>query len=79
MVITLWSSPAANLAGQTNTNGLGALEFPRKVGHDINGISTSNTAGNHSETTSVGGVRVGTDHQTTWEGIVFENDLMDDT
>ena len=59
------SSPARQLASKLNTNDLRGLELPRKVGHNVNGISTTDTNGGHTETTSVGSVRVSTDHQTT--------------
>lgn len=75
----LRGGPASNLASEVNTNNLGALEFPRNSSHDVDSISTTNTASNHSETTSVGSMRVGTDHQTTGESVVFEDNLMDDT
>jgi hypothetical protein len=74
---TFRSSPAANLAGQLDTNRLGALQLPRDIGHDIDSISTANTTSDHAETTSVGGVRVGTDHQTARERVVFEDNLVD--
>ena len=76
---TLGSSPAANLSGEVNLDDLRALQLPRKARHDVNSIRTTDTARNHAETTSVRGVRVGTDHETTREGIVFEDDLVDDT
>ena len=74
----LCGSPTTDFADEIDTNDLGALELPRKTGHDVNGISTSDAACNHTEATGVGGVRVSTDHETTGEGIVFEDDLMDD-
>ena len=76
---TLRSSPAVDLAREVDTDDLGALEFPGEASHDIDGIGTTNTASNHTETTSVGGVRVRTDHETAGEGIVLKDDLVDDT
>ena len=76
---TLGSCPSANLASQVDTDDLRALQFPRKTSHNVDSVSTADTASNHAETTSVGGVRVGTDHQTTGESIVLEDDLVNDT
>lgn len=76
---TLGRSPARELASKLDTNDLRSLEFPRKVGHDIDGISTTDTNGGHTETTSVGSVRVSSDHETTGEGVVLEDDLVNDT
>jgi hypothetical protein len=75
----LGGRPATNFPDEIDTNDLWALELPRKTSHDVNGISTSDAAGNHTEATGVGGVRVSADHETTGEGIVFEDDLVDDT
>ena len=45
------------------------------TGHDIDGIGTAHTDGGHAETTGVGSVRVSSDHETTGESIVLQNDL----
>ena len=76
---TLGSCPAANLACEVDANDLGALELPWNVGHDVDSVGTTNTTCNHAETTSVGGVRVGTNHKSTGEGIVLQDDLVNDT
>lgn len=78
-VRTLGRSPARHLASQLNTNDLGGLQLPGQASHDVNGIGTTDTDGAHAETTGVGGVRVGTDKQTTGESVVLEDDLVDDT
>lgn len=75
----LGGSPTTDFPDEIDTNDLWALELPRKTRHDVNGISASDTAGNHTEATGVGGVRVSADHETTGESIVFEDDLVDDT
>ena len=77
--LTLRRSPATNLAGEVDLDDLGALQLPRDASHDINRIGTTDTARNHAETAGVGGVRVGTDHETAGEGVVLEDDLVDDT
>ena len=76
---TLGSRPAANLASQIDTNDLRALELPRDVSHDVNGIGTANTARNHGETASVRDMRIRANHHTARECVVLEDDLMDDT
>lgn len=76
---TLRGSPARELASEVDTDDLRALQLPGKVSHDINGISATNTASNHAETTSVRSMRVGTNHQTTRECVVLKDNLVDDT
>ena len=76
---TLGRSPAAKLASKLDTNDLGGLELPGETSHDIDGVSSTDTNGGHTETTGVGSVRVGTDHKTTGESVVLEDDLVNDT
>ena len=75
---TLGSSPSTNLSGQLDTDDFGALEFPWNTSHDVNSISTTNTTSDHSQPAGVWCVRVRSDHQSTWECIVLENNLMND-
>lgn len=75
----LGSSPAADLAREINTDDLGALKLPRNASHNVDGVGTTDTARDHTETTSVGSMRVGTDHKTTGESVVFEDNLMNDS
>ena len=77
--LTLGRRPATNLASEVDLDDLRALQLPRNAGHDVNRVRTTNTASDHAETSSVGGVRVGSDHETAGECIVFEDDLVDDT
>ena len=77
--LTLRSSPARKLAGKVDTNDFGALQFPGKTSHDIDSIGTTNTTSDHAETACVGSVRVSTDHKTTGESVVLEDDLVNDT
>jgi hypothetical protein len=73
---TLWSSPSANLSSKLDTDDLGAFEFPWNTSHDGNGNGTTNTTSNHTQTTGVRCVRVRSDHRSTGECVVFEDDLM---
>ncbi len=75
----LGGSPARELTSELHTNNLGGLELPRNVGHDIDGISTTDTDGAHAEATSVGGVGVSANHHATGEGVVLEDNLVDNT
>lgn len=77
--LTLWRGPAIQFAGQLDTDDLGGLELPGQVGHNIDGVGTTNANSAHAETTSVGGVRISADEETTGEGVVLEQDLVDDT
>jgi hypothetical protein len=75
----LGGSPARHLTGETDTDNVGGLKLPGETSHDIDGISTTDTNGSGSETTSVGSVGVGTDDQTTGESVVLKDDLVNDT
>jgi hypothetical protein len=73
---TLWCGPSRHLSIKVDTNDLGRLELPRDIGHNIDGIRTSNTTSNHTETTSVRSVRIGTDHHQSWSCVVLKDDLV---
>lgn len=75
---TLWSSPSTNLSGKFNTDDLGTLELPWNTSHDIDGVGTTDTTSNHTQTTGVRRVRVRSDHQSTGECVVLEDNLMND-
>lgn len=72
---TLGGGPARDLASELDTDPLRALELPGKVGDNVDGVSSTDTDGDHAKTTSVGRVRVGTDHETSGERVVLEDDL----
>lgn len=72
---TLGGSPSRDLSGKLDSNDLGALEFPGKVGDNVDGISSSDSDSDHSESSGVGSVRVGSDHETSRERVVLEDDL----
>ena len=76
---TIRGGPARQLTSELDTNDLRSLQLPGQIGHDVDGIGTTNTNGAHTQTTSVGGVGVGTDQETTGESIVLEKDLVDNT
>lgn len=75
----LGGGPAVKSTCELDTNDLGGLELPGEVGHDIDGIGTTDTNGGHTETGGVGGVGVSADEETTGESVVLEEDLVDDT
>lgn len=75
----LGGGPSSDLSLELDTDDLGALELPRDVGHNVDGIGSSDSTGDHTETSGVGGVRVGSDHHSSGEGVVLEDDLVDDT
>ena len=75
----LGGGPARELTGKLNTDNLGGLKLPGEVGHDIDGISTTDTNGKLTKTTSVGGMGVSTDQESTGEGVVLKNNLVNDT
>ena len=75
----LGGGPARHLTSQADTDNLGGLQLPGETSHNVDSVSTTDTDGSHGETTSVGGVRVSTDHQTTGESVVLQDDLVNDT
>jgi hypothetical protein len=75
----LGGSPSAHLSVEVDTNDLGGLQLPRNTGHDVDSVGSSDTTGDHTETSSVRSVRVGSDHHETRESVVLEDDLVDDT
>lgn len=60
-----------------DTNNFRAFQFPWNIGHHIDGISTTNTNAQSTQTTAIWRMRVGADHQQAGETVVLENDLMD--
>jgi len=50
-VFTFRSSPARQLTSKLDTNVLGSLQFPRKVGHDIDSISAAHSDCDHPKAT----------------------------
>ncbi|EEQ36878.1 aconitate hydratase, mitochondrial precursor [Clavispora lusitaniae ATCC 42720] len=75
----LWRSPARHSTGQLDTDNLWSLQFPWQVGHNVDGISTTNTNSQLTQTTSVWSVRVSTNQQSTWESVVFQDDSVNNT
>jgi len=76
-VLTFRGGPARHLAGELDADELGSLEFPWKVCHHIHGVRTADADSTHAESTSVGRMGIGSDQEAAGEGIVFEDDLMD--
>ena len=64
---------------QVDANHLWRLELPGQAGHDVHRIRAAHSHGAHAQTTRVGGVGVGTDHQAAGEGVVLQHRLMNDT
>ncbi len=109
--LTFGSRPSAHLSIEVDTNDLGALQFPRNVGHDamkqtqhcisifsaflrkgeissfqqcrvvysLHSISSTNTTSNHSQSTRIRSMRISSNHHQSRNGVIFENDLMNDT
>ena len=76
---TLGSGPSPNLSSKLYSDDLWALELPWNASHNVNGIGTTNATSNHAQTAGIGRVGVRSDHQSTGERVVLENDLMNDT
>ena len=78
-MFTLGRGPTGHLASEPDTSDLRSFQLPGETSHDIDGISTADTDGGHAKTTSVRGVGVSSNHQTTRESIVLQDDLVNDT
>ena len=70
--------PAAEFAFKMDADEFGKFEFPGHAGHDIDGVGAADADRDHTEAAGVGGVGVGADHHAAGEGVVFEDDLVDD-
>jgi hypothetical protein len=77
--LTLRSGPALELTSKLDTNDIRGLELPRKSSHDIDGVSTTDTDGSHTETTSVRSVGIRSNQETSRESVVLQDDLVNDT
>src|ERR1700753_441846 len=76
---TFWSSPSRQLASKPNPNDLWCLQFPWKISHNVDSVSTADTNGSHSKTSGIWCMGISTNHQATRESIILENNLMNDT
>ena len=54
---------------------LGALQLPGDIGHHVDGIGAAHADAQAAQTSSVGRVRVGADHQKAGERVVLQNNL----
>jgi hypothetical protein len=63
--VTLGCGPSAEFSGEFDADDFGALQFPWETGHDVDCVGTTNTDGEHAETTSIGSMRVSSNHETT--------------
>lgn len=75
----LGTGPTLELARELHADHLRALELPRDVRHNVDGIGATDADAQATKTAAIRRVRIGTDHQQTREGIVLEDDLMNDT
>ena len=74
----LGAGPPAHLTGQLDADQLGELELPRHAGHDVHGVGTTHTDGDHAEATRIHGVAVRADHHAAGEGVILKHHLVDD-
>ncbi len=70
--------PAVEFAGQAYADQFGHTDGPCESRHHFGGIGSTDTDSDHAESTGVGGMGVGSDHHTTGECVVFEDNLVDD-
>ena len=70
--------PPAERSGEAHTNHLRPTDVPREAGHHVNRVGTADTDGDHAETAGVRRVAIGADHHPAREGVVLQDDLVDD-
>ncbi len=75
----LGSRPASNLARQLHSNVLGRLELPRQACHDVHSVGSSDSNCDHAEASSVDSVRVSSNHESSGKGVVFNDNLVNDS
>ena len=61
-----------------NADQLRPTNIPGEAGHNVYGVSTADADGHHAEAAGIGRVGVGADHHAAGEGVVFQNNLVDD-
>ena len=74
----LGAGPAFQRASQLHADDFRTLQFPRYVGHHVNGVGAAHADAEAAQTAAVWRVRIGADHQQAGESVVLEDDLMDD-
>lgn len=70
--------PARELALELDSDDHRPSERPRFAGHHFHCVGSAHADGQHRKTAGIGGVRVGTDHESTGGGQVLEDDLVND-
>mmetsp|Transcript_9262 Transcript_9262/g.34262 ORF Transcript_9262/g.34262 Transcript_9262/m.34262 type:complete len:209 (+) Transcript_9262:1368-1994(+) len=75
----LWRGPVFEGTSEVDSNNLWCLELPWQSSHYVNSVSSSNTNSNNAQTSCVHSVRISTNHESTWECIILQYNLMNDT
>eukprot|EP00053_Salpingoeca_punica_P020385 m.211399 g.211399 ORF g.211399 m.211399 type:complete len:843 (+) comp18318_c0_seq1:197-2725(+) len=74
----LGRGPALELALEVDANDLGALELPGQASHHVDGVSAADADAEAAEAAAVRGVAVCADDEGAGEGVVLQDDLVDD-
>jgi len=70
--------PAVQPAGKSDADKLGHLQLPGHACHYVHRIGAAHADGNHTQSTRIGGVRIGTNHHSSRKGIILQHHLVDD-
>ena len=70
--------PAAERPGEPYANQPRPLQLPGHAGHHVYRVGSAYPHCDHAEPTGVRRVGVGADHQAAGEGVILEDDLVDD-
>ena len=73
-----WATPSRTATGETDTDEPWPANVEGEAGHDVDGVTAAHADGDHAQAPGVGGVAVGADHHPAGEGVVLEDDLVDD-
>ena len=65
-------------AGELDADDLRPADVEREAGHHVDGIGAADADGDHAEAARIRRVAVGADHHPAGEGVVLEDDLVDD-
>ena len=71
--------PTRQCSGEFHANDFWPTNIEWETGHHVNGIGSTNSDGNHAQTTSIWCVAVGTNHHSARKCVVLKHYLVDDS
>ncbi len=74
----LWRGPARELPGQVDTDQPGGPRVERPSDHDVDGVGPTDADRDGAESTGVRRMAIGPDDHSARDGVLLEDDLVDD-